>query len=104
MGDLARAIVDLGRAAEGRRSARRELGEAVTIVVRAITAQLRVGDAVKVDALSSADPAELVPTVDYVAAKVRWRGEKGYDEADVLMRGNAVLDLIEAKGSITKVP
>lgn len=44
MGDLAQAIVDLGRTSEQRRNARRSLREATAVVITAMLRHLRVGD------------------------------------------------------------
>lgn len=44
MGDLAQAIVDLGRTSEQRRTARRSLREATAVVIEAMLQHLRVGD------------------------------------------------------------
>lgn len=49
MGDLAQAIVDLGRTSEQRRTARRSLREATAVVVEAMLQHLRVGDRVAID-------------------------------------------------------
>lgn len=48
MGDLATALVDLAQSAQGRRTARKKLREAVEVVVGAIVAQGRAGDSATV--------------------------------------------------------
>jgi hypothetical protein len=98
-GDLAQAIVALGRAGERRRSAASELIKSTDVVAAAIRAQLRTGDAAEV-AREDGEPA-----VKYRAARVtRVRGfmeealggEPSGD--DVLLRGSAILGLEQARG------
>jgi hypothetical protein len=98
-GDLAQAIVALGRAAERRRSAASDLIKSTDVVARAIRAQLRTGDATEVAR------GDGQPPVGYRAARVTRAG--GFlEEAlsgepqgeDVLLRGSAILGLQQARG------
>ncbi|TMC08714.1 MAG: hypothetical protein E6J41_12660 [Chloroflexi bacterium] len=98
-GDLAQAIVALGRAAERRRNAATDLIKSTDVVARAIRAQLRGGDAIEVAGEDGQPPAA------YRAARVGRAG--GFlEEAlggepsgeDVLLRGSAILGLQQARG------
>lgn len=76
MGDLAQAIVDLGRTSEQRRTARRSLREATAVVIAAMLQHLRVGDQAWLDAKREDDGSEDVfgPSKRlYRIERVGWR-------------------------------
>lgn len=88
MGDLAQAIVALGRASERRQGARAELIDATDTIARAIRELLRSGDSVEVE--GHQDPLlNLLYTtqVTYCAVSVRKRLPTGNGKAeDALLR------------------
>jgi hypothetical protein len=99
MADLARAIVDLAQAAEGRRGARRQLNQATDAVARSIRSLLRSGDSVTIPSWASEEQsarrpsARAKPPVTYTALQVRYRAQDGSRPvADVLIRDRAVLE------------
>src|SRR5260370_38713401 len=71
VGDLAQAIVALGRAAEKRRMARGDLAEATDTIAKAIRDELRAGDKVTVEA--DAEDNSTTYNVIYRAATVQYR-------------------------------
>src|SRR2546430_11012006 len=88
MGDLAQAIVALGRAAERRRAARSDLIEATDTIANAIREQLRSGDEVEVEGHQDLLPS-LISTkqVTYRAVSVRKQLTAGTGKAeDALLR------------------
>jgi len=88
MGDLAQAIVALGRASERRRGARAELIEATDTIANAIREQLRSGDSVEVEGHQEFLSSLLAATeVTYRAVSVRKRLTTGSGKAeDALLR------------------
>jgi hypothetical protein len=88
MGDLAQAIVALGRAAERRRSARADLIDATDTIADAIREQLRSGDKVEVEGHQDF-VSNLISTreVTYLAVSVRKRLTTGIGkDEDALLR------------------
>jgi len=107
MGDLAQAIVSLGRAAERRRGARADLVEATDTIAKAIREQLRSGDEVNVSnqppqMVSFAGGAAKPRQITYLAARVRplllGRSNIRGQWVDVLLRGHAIFGLSDASG------
>src|SRR6266576_4888648 len=93
MADLARAIIDLAKAAEGRRGARKQLLESTNVVARQIRSLLRTGDKISVPV------PEENRRVLYECVRMQWvdqRDGKAYEE-EVLARGDAILEDTEAK-------
>jgi hypothetical protein len=73
MGDLTRALVDLGAAAERRRSARSDLRAAIPTIVQELLRHLRTGDSFDVHEQSEPDHPN-PPKVTYEVERVSWAG------------------------------
>lgn len=88
MGDLAQAIVSLGRAAERRRGARVDLIEATDTIATAIREELRSGDAVEVEGHQDFLTSLITATkVTYRASRVTRRLTTGSGkQQDALIR------------------
>jgi hypothetical protein len=95
MGDLARAIVDLAKAAETRRAARRQLIDATDVVAQAIRKELRTADFVIVPR-----PHDEEQQVMYMAARVRYVSADGAKESEVLLRDGAVLEQLPSSSRV----
>lgn len=90
--DLARAIVNLGRAAERRRGARSTLIESSDTVAQAIREHLRTGDQVTIHLPAGTGSRP----VTYYAARAREKANI-HQEYDALIRENAILG-VRGKG------
>ncbi len=88
MGDLAQAIVALGRASERRAGARAELIDATDTIAKAIRELLRSGDSVEVEGHQDLLSSLLATTaVTYRAVSVRKRLQTGTSKGeDALLR------------------
>ncbi len=100
VGDLAQAIVALGRAAEKRRGARADLVDATDTIATAIREQLRAGDAVTLteDVVAVVLFGSKGPRPTYRAVRAQafrtWPDETRTMEGkpfDALIRGDAIL-------------
>jgi len=72
MGDLAQAIVSLGRIAERRRGARADLIEATNTIAEAIREELRTGDSVEVEVHAQ----EFLSGLIYAPGKATYRATR----------------------------
>jgi hypothetical protein len=82
MGDLAQAIVDLGRSSEQRRNTRRQFREATAVVIEELLRHLRVGDEAAFradeDDPASESHAYRVERVTWPLVDNRWRDPDGF--------------------------
>lgn len=90
--DLARAIVNLAKAAERRRAARFDLIESTDTVAQAIREHVRTGDRVTIHVPAGTGSRP----VTYYAARAREKANI-YVEHDALVRGDAILG-VRGKG------